>query len=245
MNARKSSTRLAIAGVALIVGALATLLIANGIARADGPYPRPSFGPFGGMMGGWGPGGMMGGWGTPGRPFVGDVAPISLDQATVAVQDYLAAWGNPDLQPTEIMEFEQNFYAEVEERSTGVHAFEVLVNKYTGAVYPEIGPNMMWNTKYGMMGCMMGGMMGGYYRLGPPSADMPVGPEQAKAYAQRYLDRYFPGTATEEPDVFYGYYTVHTFQGGEVTGMLSVNGYTGSVWYHSWHGPFVQMKELE
>ena len=238
---------MAIAGVVLILGALAMLLIANGIARADGPYPRPSFGTFGGMMGGWGPAGMMGGygWGPSGRPFAGDVAPISLDQATGAVQDYLAAWGNPDLQPTEVMEFEQNFYAEVEERSTGVHAFELLVNKYTGAVYPEMGPNMMWNTRYGMMGRMMGGMMGGYYRLGPPSADTPVGPEQAQAYAQRYLDRYLPGTTAEEPDTFYGYYTLHTLEGGQVTGMLSVNGYTGSVWYHSWHGPFIQMKELE
>ena len=28
------------------------------------------------------------------------------------------------------------------------------------------------------------------------------------------------------------------------TGMLSVNGYTGQVWYHTWHGPFVQLKDL-
>jgi hypothetical protein len=25
--------------------------------------------------------------------------------------------------------------------------------------------------------------------------------------------------------------------------MLSVNGYTGAVWYHTWHGPFVAMEE--
>ncbi len=243
VSTRKSFSRSGIAGVALILVALATLLIANGIARADEPYPGRSFGPFGGMMGGWGPGGMMGGsgWGTAGQPFAGDVAPISLDEANWAIHDYLAAWGNPDLQPTEIMEFEQNFYAEIAERSTGVHAFELLVNKYTGSVYPEMGPNMMWNTKYGMMGRMMGG----YYRQGPPSADMPVGPEQAEAYAQQYLDRYLPGTTVEQADAFYGYYTLHTLQGGEVTGMLSVNGYTGSVWYHSWHGPFIQMEELE
>lgn len=245
MNARKNSNRLAIVGVALILGALVTLPIANGIALADGPYPGRSIGPFGSMMGGWGPSGMMGGsgWGPP--PFGEDATPISLDQATWAIQDYLAARGNSDLQPTEVMEFERNFYAEVEERSTGVHAFELIVNKSSGAVYPEMGPNMMWNTKYGMMSGMMGGSIGGYYRLGPPSAGMPVGPEQAKAYAQRYLDRYFPGTTIEEPDVFYGYHTLHTLQGGKVTGMLSVNGYTGSVWFHSWHGPFVQMKGLE
>jgi len=26
--------------------------------------------------------------------------------------------------------------------------------------------------------------------------------------------------------------------------MVSVNGYTGQVWYHSWHGTFIQMKDL-
>jgi len=25
--------------------------------------------------------------------------------------------------------------------------------------------------------------------------------------------------------------------------MLSVNGYTGAVWYHTWHGSFLGMKE--
>jgi len=35
---------LAIAGVVLILGALASLLITNGISRADGPYPGRSFG---------------------------------------------------------------------------------------------------------------------------------------------------------------------------------------------------------
>jgi len=243
VNARRDSRRLGIAGAALIIGAVVMLLVVNGIAWADGPYPGRPIGPFGGMMGSWGPGGMMGGygWGPAGQPFGAQTTPISLDQATQAVQNYVAAWGNPDLQPTEILEFQQNFYAEVVEKSTGVHAFELLVNKYTGAVYPEMGPNMMWNTKYGMMG----GMMGGYYRQGPPSATMPVGPEQAKAYAQQYLVRYLPGTTTEEPDTFYGYYTLHTLQNGNVSGMLSVNGYTGSVWYHSWHGPFIQEKDLQ
>jgi hypothetical protein len=41
------------------------------------------------------------------------------------------------------------------------------------------------------------------------------------------------------------YYTLHTYTGDKVSGMLSVNGYTGKVWYHSWHGAFVDMKELE
>jgi hypothetical protein len=31
----------------------------------------------------------------------------------------------------------------------------------------------------------------------------------------------------------------------QVYGMLSVNGYTGDVWYHTWHGDFIDMTELE
>ncbi len=49
--------------------------------------------------------------------------------------------------------------------------------------------------------------------------------------------------AVAEPDRFYGYYTLHTLRDGEIEGMLSVNGYTGEVWYHAWHGPFIQIQE--
>jgi len=48
----------------------------------------------------------------------------------------------------------------------------------------------------------------------------------------------------EEADRFYGYYTLHVLKDGQIYGMLSVNGYTGQVWYHSWHGPFLGMKEF-
>ena len=30
---------------------------------------------------------------------------------------------------------------------------------------------------------------------------------------------------------------------GEIFGMLSINGYSGDVWYHSWHGDFISMEE--
>jgi len=30
-----------------------------------------------------------------------------------------------------------------------------------------------------------------------------------------------------------------------VTGMLSVNAHGGAVWYHHWHGAFVQMRDLD
>jgi hypothetical protein len=40
-----------------------------------------------------------------------------------------------------------------------------------------------------------------------------------------------------------GYYTVHITKAGQFTGMLSVNAYTGQVWFHTWHGTFVASSE--
>ena len=66
---------------------------------------------------------------------------------------------------------------------------------------------------------------------------------QAREIADAYVRRVSPGTQAGEAEEFYGYYTLHTENDGEVTGVLSVNGYSGEVWYHSWHGPFIAMEE--
>ena len=122
---------------------------------------------------------------------------------------------------------------------------EVLVDPVTQRVYPEPGPNMMWNLKYGQRA--NGGMMG--YRASAnttPTADMPVTPAKARQLAQQFLDRNYPGLqVAAEADPFYGYYTLHTLKDGEVVGMLSVNGYTGQIFLHSWHGKFVTMSGEE
>jgi hypothetical protein len=99
---------------------------------------------------------------------------------------------------------------------------------------------MIWNTKYNPRGGMMGTS-----GVGSPTANMPVTPDQAKTLAQKYLDTNLPGLNVAEADSFYGYYTLHTFKNNQVQGMLSVNGYTGAIWYHSWHGPFLGMKKYQ
>src|SRR4030043_1375254 len=164
-------------------------------------------------------------------------APITFDQAVESARQYLASYGNPDLVLTEIMEFSDNFYAEVEEKSTGIHASELLIDCYTGAVYPEPGPNMMWNTRYGHMGVMMGGWGGRQNEV------MLVTSERAREISQGWLDKFLPGTsAAKQTDAFYGYYTIHIMKDGQVYGMLRVNGYSSDVWYHTWHGDFFGMK---
>lgn len=177
----------------------------------------------------------MGGWGG----YNPAATSMSLDQAAEAAGRYLKTYG-PNLALEEVMEFARNFYAEAVEEDTGLHAMELLVNKNTGQVYPEVGPNMMWNTKYGMMGQMMGG---GYGPWGV-TASMPITPKRAQVLAQQFLNTFSPDLNVAEADTLYGYYTLHTLRGDQVEGMLSVNGYTGQVWYHSWHGSFIGMKEF-
>jgi len=217
-----------ITGVALItIGLLGLVafvpLYVTRLQSLDG------WGLMGGMMGG-----MMGGYNA--NP---SGQRITIDQASRIAQLYLASLGNPDIALDEIMEFQYNFYILFYEKSTGIRAFEMLVDPYTGQILPEYGPNMMWNTKYGMMG---GGMMWGYSLSS--TASIPVTKDQAKTLAEDYLRTYLPGATVEDPDTFYGYYTVHILKDGKIYGMLSVNGYNGQVWYHSWHGQFIQVKEF-
>ncbi len=193
-------------------------------SRQNG-FAYPGAMPGGTMQGG--PSGMMNG----GSGATATDQPVTIDQAQQAVQTYLDRYGNAGLVVDEMMEFQQNFYAIVKEKETGTKAFEVLIDRNSGTVFPEYGPNMMWNTKYGMMRAQ--------YNPQP----MTVTPDQATQGAARWLAQNQSGATTETPDTFYGYYTLHIMKDGKVTGMLSVNGYIGQVWYHNWHGDFIQMKE--
>lgn len=206
--------------------------------------------------------GMMRGWDAPTTPCTASIInwscggnpegyggeslssdALTIEEAHEAIERYIDALGYPDLEIAEVMEFERNFYAIVEEADAGIGAMELLVEKWTGAVSPEMGPNMMWNARYGMQatgGCTRGGMMGG------TSEANTIAPEEALKVAQRWLDAHRPSVTVEEhADPFYGYYTIHTLEDDRIEGMLSVHGTTGQVWYHTWHGAFIQMIEEE
>jgi hypothetical protein len=98
---------------------------------------------------------------------------------------------------------------------------------------------MMWNTVYGM--AAGGGIMGGLHQ---PNGAMTVSRDKAASIAQGWLDRNLPGATAKVPDTFHGYYTIDYLKGSSLAGMLSVNGYSGQVWQHTWHGAFVQLKDL-
>jgi len=202
--------------------------------------PEDGFGP-GGMMG---PGGRMRGFGLGTDP---SAEPLTAEQAVAAAEAYLAGIEATDLEVAEVMVFDNHAYVEIKDPATGAGAIELLVDPVSQRAMLEFGPSMMWNTEYGMhaQGGMRGGMMGSL--LAPeaiPSGEMTVTPDEATAAAQAYLDEAFPGRTVEaDVETFPGYYTLHVVQDGEVVGMLSVNGYTGQVWYHSWHGDLLEMQE--
>jgi hypothetical protein len=248
---------------AVLVGALvlgAGWFLGQATARGFSPiagmmgsrWPGGSVAGGTGMMGGYGSGGsgMMGGYGYSGNS---QASPLTIDEAQQAVEATLSAWGYSELKVGEVMIFDNGAYAEVENPGTGTGAFEVLVDPITRSVFLEYGPAMMWNVEYGMMGGrtrgMVGGMMGGGFRSQPTPFDpatAKVSASEAVDIAQRYLDEYSPGLrADEAADVFPGYYTLHTLDDGKVVSMLSVNAYTGQVWYHTWHGGFIEMSDVD
>ena len=72
------------------------------------------------------------------------------------------------------MEFNNNFYVGFKEKSTDNYAFEALIDPYTGDMYSEPGPNMMWNAKYGMMTGMMWGNRNATLEKYPASKKWPM-----------------------------------------------------------------------
>ncbi|MEW6405169.1 MAG: hypothetical protein AB1649_25525 [Chloroflexota bacterium] len=220
---------------------------------ADGPGIMNGRGGYG-MMGGGRGYGMMGGYdwysGTN-----SNVTPLTVDQAKAAAEKYIQSLNLTGLETGEVMIFDNHAYVIVKESDTGLGAFELLVDPVSQIAYPEYGPNMMWNLKYGYLGhgSMMGGrggfgMMGGWNYQTVPSADvsaeLTVTPKQAVEHAQQYLDANYAGaTAANDPTQFYGYYTIDFSKDGSIVGMLSVNSYNGQVFLHTWHGTFIEEAE--
>jgi len=128
---------------------------------------------------------------------------------------------------------------------------ELLLDYASGDIYPEMGPNMMWNLKYGMMSGGQNGAFGcrmeNSVNLDSTTVtEMNVTEADAKIAAQAYLSANEPSaTAADKGMAFYGHFTFDYSVDGKIAGMLSVNGYNSQVWPHTWHGQFVDEWELE
>ena len=159
---------------------------------------------------------------------------LTIDDAQVKAEEY-AQGVNKNLKVSEVMEFSNNFYAVVIEPDTSKGAFELLIDPYTGQTGLEMGPAMMWNTKYGRM-----------RYITAPSEVNTLTMAEAASKAQAALDIQVPGAKVEEDGIdFYGYYSFDYKLDGKVSGMLSVNGDSGEVIFHFWHATFIGEKEID
>lgn len=155
----------------------------------------------------------------------------NIDDAKMITDQYLSRYYT-DLEVSEIMEFTRNYYVATIETSTGNGALELLVDRYSGRISLEPGPNMMWNTKYGR-----------HQRFSDPTTVMPIKKDEAVMIAQDWLNKNTNSYRVVETTTFYGYYTMDFGLNEQIVGMLSVDGYYGEIWYHSWHGDYISMKE--
>lgn len=253
-------------GVAVIAAlALAAMIVAA--TRSDSSHGR---GMMGGYRGDYGPGmmgsgsgydGMMGSYrGGSGQGMMGGAygAPTPSSPARSAsardlntVRERANAWlrarGFDGLEGAEVMAFTRNDYVAVED-ANGHGAFELISGPRGEWLMPEPGPNMIWNTRYGMMGGlgMMGGstqgMMGG--NSAPRQGGQRISASRARVIASQWLGKNLPGRRALDPRAFPGYYTIDIGAGAHPVGMLSVNASTGAVWYHTWHGRFLAERDF-
>ena len=96
----------------------------------------------------------------------------TISDAKEIAENYLQR-NYQSLEVKEIMEFSNNFYVIAMETDSQNSVFELLIDKNSGRVYQEPGPNMMWNTKYGH-----------HNRLDNPTTQMPIDAESAVMVAQ-------------------------------------------------------------
>ena len=223
------------------------------------PYSRPN------MMDGRGGGRSSSGMADRfGRGTAIDVEPLTLEATAEAVQTFLGKLGKGNLALGEIIIFDNHAYAVIEDTTSGQGAFEVLVEPARQIVHLEYGPSMMWNTVYGMHGTdpiLGSGRMGGWMTQAPApwagvDGESGYGPAtvtsdatlltetEAREKAAAYLDQAYPDrTLSATAEAFPGYFTFEVEMDDTPASMLSVNAYTGQVWYHTWHGTFVEMSE--
>jgi hypothetical protein len=150
-----------------------------------------------------------------------EAKPITQDVALKNMENFARQYGS-NVEVEDFMAFSSNYYAVVKDTSSGKDIAEILVDRYSGTAYPEPGPNMMWNTRYGA----------GRVQTGNSGYDL----TGAKKLAEGFLTGYLPGAQIQEAHEMPGYYTFD-FGRNETESMMSVNAFSGQIWVHTWHGP--------
>ena len=147
----------------------------------------------------------------------------SAIDARGAIQDFLDA-SNSTLEISELWEYGTVYKAELSD-TKGAKAFDLMVDKFTGAVMPEMGMSMMLNASYGKA----------MYKTSFFGKNLALTPQQATEIAQTFVEKNALGYILDTPEIYPGYYKFHTTPTG--FGMdIMVNGYNGGVWMNTVFG---------
>jgi len=126
------------------------------------------------------------------------------------------------------------YYLIVRENNQKEAAFGLMFDPVRKVVYPEYGPNMMWNRNYGM-----GFMMGWNERTNRSQIDREEALENARNFASDNSLR-----VRDNGYQFSGYYSFYVENENQPVGLVSVNAYSGEVWAHNWHGNLIEIIEV-
>ena len=212
--------------------AFVTIFLAAGNAFAQmgtGQMGSGTMG-MGGQMGGGTGYGMAGAGGMASRMmgntvshgYLNTLNPISnAEEARAAIQSFIDM-SSSSLEISELWEYGTAYKAELYDQN-GAKAFDMIADKFTGAVGPEMGLSMMMNASYGK----------GVYKTPKFKKKLTVSEEQATAIAQDFLNNNGLSHNLGTPENYPGYYKFHT---ADSTGFgldIMVNGYNGAIWMNS------------
>jgi hypothetical protein len=185
---------------------------------------------MGGQMGGGTGYGMTGAGGmvsrmignTVSQGYLNTLNPISnAAEARAAIQSFIDM-ASSNLEISELWEYGTAYKAELSDLN-GAMAFDVIADKFTGAVGPEMGLSMMMNASYGKS----------IYKTLKFGKKLTVSEEQATATAQNFVNANGLGYTLGSPQDYPGYYKFHTTDSHGFGLEIMVNGYTGAVWMNS------------
>ncbi|HEX9144721.1 MAG TPA: hypothetical protein VGA09_10650 [Candidatus Binatia bacterium] len=222
----------------LVIAALA-IFLAAGNTFAQMGAGQMGGGTMGGNMGGGTIGGNMGGGIGYGMAGAGGMAsqmmgntvshgylqtlnPITnAEQARAAIQSFIDESGS-SLEIAELWEYGTVYMAELSDLN-GAMAFDVIADKLTGAVGPEMGLSMMMNASYGK----------NIYKTAKFGKKLTVSEDQATATAQDFVNTNGLGYKLGTPEDYPGYYKFHTTDSHGFGLEIMVNGYNGAIWMNS------------
>lgn len=150
------------------------------------------------------------------------ITPLTTSgEALTAIQAFIDA-SNSKLHISELWEYETVYKAELSDINRA-KALDLLADKVTGAVMPEMGLSMMMNASYGKS----------LYNMVIAGRKLIITPDQATELAQEFIDSNTLPYTLGEVEIYPGFYKFHTQitdSSGNFGLDIMVNGYNGKIW---------------